>query len=91
MISQIRIFTQIILALINATTPTRPGGLRIDGHGYNAGGFGAGAVVGFGDAAYADLKPSQQIMDRNVSRTYSLQASHSTKRFIYSVAMVHCQ
>lgn len=47
-----------------AATPTGPGGLRMDGHGYNAGGFGAGG--GFGGAAYAEPEPSQQIMVRNL-------------------------
>jgi hypothetical protein len=48
-----------------AATPTGPGGLRMDGHGYNAGGFSAGGG-GFGGAAYAEPEPSQQIMVRNV-------------------------
>jgi hypothetical protein len=40
----------------------------MDGHGYNAGGFGAGA--GFGGAAYTEPEPSQQIMVRNVRKIY---------------------
>jgi len=49
-----------------AAAPTGPGQLRMDGHGYHAGGF-AGAGAGFGGApAYAEPEPSQQIMVRNL-------------------------
>lgn len=53
-----------------AAAPTGPGQLRMDGHGYHAGGF-AGAGAGFGGApAYAEPEPSQQIMVRNVRLTF---------------------
>jgi len=69
-----------------AATPTGPGGLRMDGHGYNAG-FGAGAGAGFG-AAYTEPEPSQQIMVRNVRGSFLLPTRRSRDRL---AAVVDCQ
>jgi hypothetical protein len=58
----------------------------MDGHGYNAGGFGAGPG-GFG-GTYAEPEPSQQIMVRNVCGMQS-ETFHNLSRSL--VAVVNCQ